>query len=75
MASYQDIDIRLKTVESKLDFIMNMMYMKAMVPSKVLDSAGNPTVNTVEGTANELYRLASQLGAETNGDVAEEVSL
>lgn len=62
MASYQDLDSRLRSVEDKLQFVMQNMRMKAAITSGVIDSTGRPVIqNVFEGSLLELYHLHNQL--------------
>ena len=65
MASYQDIDTRLKVVEDKIDFIMNNLRMQAqIVNNSVLDAHGKPTVRVESGSLLDWYRLAKVVPPE-----------
>jgi hypothetical protein len=59
--SYQDIEIRLRHVEDKLDFVMSHARMKAAVTTGVVDSNGRPQAKVFEGSLKELYYLSRSL--------------
>lgn len=52
MASYQDIETRLRVAEDKLDFFMKQFVVTKRSLSATLDAAGRPTVK--EETTNLL---------------------
>jgi hypothetical protein len=59
MASYQDLDSRVKTLEEMLGFLMSNMRMTATVSSGVLGADGKPQPSKkFEGSLLELYRLS-----------------
>jgi len=68
MASYQDIETRLKTVEAKLNFIMNSLRMKAAKPNGLINPDGSPSYSTFEGSLLELYHLSNQLPVVEQAD-------
>jgi hypothetical protein len=70
MASYQDLDSRVRSIEDKLSFVMQNMKMKAAVTSGVLDQTGRPVIeNVFNGTLLELYHLSRQLPTLTEDKV------
>lgn len=59
MASYQDLDSRVRTLEDMLLFLMQNMRMTAVVSSGVLDVNGKPAPSKkFEGSLLELYRIS-----------------
>lgn len=71
MASYQDLDSRLRALEDKLAFVMQNMRMRAAITSGVLDRDGRPIIqNTFEGTLLELYHLQNQMPLVKESDIA-----
>lgn len=70
MASVQDLDSRLRSIEDKLSFVMNNMRMKAAITSGVVDSAGRPVIqNVFEGSLLELYHLQNQMPLVKESDI------
>lgn len=58
MASYQDLDSRVRTLENMLGFLMQNMRMTATVTSGVVGPDGKPVPSKkFEGSLLELYRL------------------
>lgn len=59
MASYQDIDSRLRSVEEMLSFLMTNMRMTATVSSGVIGPDGKPVPSKkFEGSLLDMYRIA-----------------
>ena len=59
MASYQDMESRLRTVENMLGFLMSNMRMTATVSSGVIGPDGKPVPSKkFEGSLLELYRIS-----------------
>lgn len=70
MASYQDLDSRLHSIEDKLAFVMQNMRMKAAITSGVVDSNGRPVIqNVFEGSLLELYHLQNQMPLVKESDI------
>ena len=66
MASYQDIDSRLRTIEAMTLFIMQSIRMKAVAPSGVVGPDGQPLQGKpFDASLLELYRMASQYNLPT----------
>lgn len=61
MASVQDIDSRLRTVEDMLEFVMTAMRMKAAVPTGLLNPDGTHAYQHQDGSMLDWYRLSRQL--------------
>lgn len=55
MASYQDIEQRLRTVESKLDFIMKQFKVTKQELSATVDASGRPAVKTTTMDLLQVY--------------------
>jgi hypothetical protein len=62
MASYQDIDTRLKVLEDMLKFTMQVLRMKASVPTGIVDAEGKSTSTVREGSLFEWYQFSQQTG-------------
>lgn len=75
MASYQDIDVRLKTLENMLLFVMTSTRMRGMISSGLLDQAGNPTGKIIEGTLLDFFRMSQAEGLLTESAPNPEVAL
>jgi hypothetical protein len=60
MASYQDIDIRLKVVEDKLKFLMQIGRVRGAATTGVLGPDGKPTVKVMDMSMEEVYRMHTQ---------------
>ena len=69
MASYQDIDSRLRTIEGLVLFLAKNMRGKVVVQSGLVDAQGNSQEKSFEGSLLEIYRLAQSEfgGVEANG--------
>lgn len=68
MASYQDLESRVISLENMLKFVMERMHMRASVTNGLVDSVGNPQVSrTFEGSLLELYHLSNQVDEVVNG--------
>lgn len=66
--SYQDIDQRLRIIESKVNFIMTSQRVRAIVTTGLLDQQGNPVgQETFNGTLLEFYHLTNQLDLINSG--------
>ena len=62
MASYQDLDVRMETVERKLNFLMNSMRMTAFVGNGLFKPDGSPDGKQINGSMLDFYYLAQQPG-------------
>lgn len=62
MASYQDLEVRMETVERKLNFLMNSMRMQAFVGNGLLKPDGSPDGKQIDGSLLDFYYLAQQPG-------------
>lgn len=59
MASYQDIESRLRTLEDMIAFLMTNMRMTAVVSSGIAGPDGKPLPSKkFEGSLLDLYRIA-----------------
>jgi hypothetical protein len=65
MASYQDIEVRLQTVEAKLNFVMNSMRMKAVLGTGLFNADGSPAGKMVDGSLLDFYYLSQQQGVQS----------
>jgi hypothetical protein len=70
MASYQEIDSRLRTVEDLLLFIANSMRMRAQVPATIIGA--DPQV--IDANLLDLYRLSRQMPTVAQSDIAADVT-
>lgn len=57
MASYQEIDTRLKVLEDMLKFVMTTSKMKGIIQSDVLQADGTPERKVLEGSLLDFYLL------------------
>lgn len=64
MASYQDLESRVRSIEDKLGFVMRTFRMKAMVGNGLLNADGSPQGRTFDASLEELYHLANQMSVE-----------
>lgn len=55
MASIQDIESRLLSVEDRLEFVMQVMRLRQTIPLGTLDSQGRPLGQVVEGSLKDFY--------------------
>lgn len=63
MASYQNIDTRLRVIEDMLLFVMSNMRMKAAISSGLTGPDGLPVPSRqFEGSLLDLYRATRSLG-------------
>lgn len=62
MASYQDIDVRLKVIEDKLEFLMRIMRGRVVAQTGMLDAAGKPITKIIDSSLLDMYRFAQQNG-------------
>jgi hypothetical protein len=60
MASYQDIEVRLRTIEEKVEFIFDHMRMRAAITTGVLNANGQPEAKIIETTLRDLYYQSKQ---------------
>lgn len=59
MASYQDIESRLRSVEDRLTFVMRTFRMKAMIGTGIVNADGTPRGRMFDASLEELYHLAN----------------
>jgi hypothetical protein len=69
MASYQEIETKLETLERLVLFMATSLRMRAAVPSPVLGPTGEEQTNIFEGSILELYRMANQMPVVRDSDV------
>jgi hypothetical protein len=62
MPSYQDIEIRLRTVEHKLEFIMNTIQLQVIMGNGLFDRNGQPLGERQQKSLLQMYHMAHQLG-------------
>lgn len=69
MASYQQIDTRLRVLEDMLLFLMTQMRMRAVQTSGIAGPDGRPLPGTeFEGSLLEIYRMSRQLPTYSESD-------
>lgn len=60
MPSYQDIEMRLKVVEDKLDFVMKNFHAKGFQGNGLVNPDGSPQGKVIETDLLGLYHLSRQ---------------
>jgi hypothetical protein len=71
MASYQNIDTRLRVMEDMLLFVMSNMHMKAAISSGLTGPDGRPLPGkVVEGSLLDFYRASRSLPVVTQSENA-----
>jgi hypothetical protein len=68
VASYQDIDVRLKRLEALVNFMASTIQMKAKVQSGLVDADGQPVTNIINGSMWDLFRFANKLPVALQSD-------
>lgn len=75
MASYQDIDSRLRTVEELLTFIATSMRMRGVVSNGLVGPDGQPQGRTIDGSMLDFYHMSKNLDVVKQSDLAEETQV
>jgi hypothetical protein len=65
MSSYQENEMKLKVIESMINFLMSNIQMRGFLPNGIVKADGQPDGKYLIGTAGEFYTLANTQGLET----------
>ena len=64
MASYQEMDVRLAVVETKIDMLMKSVQIIRTSPTGMLDDKGAPVMRREQKSLLDIYREIQAAGAE-----------